>query len=96
MGARRYDAKRDANELPIVRRLEADGYSVQRLTPPAPDLLVGIGRVNVLLEVKVDGERLTDPQETWHSNWKGQVAIVTSPEQASLVVARIAGALCPF
>jgi hypothetical protein len=96
MGARRYDAKRDANELAIVRRLEAEGFSVQRLTPPAPDLVVGVGRVNVLLEVKVEGEDLTEPQETWHSNWKGQVCIVTSPEQAVGVVSRIASIACPF
>ena len=96
MGARRYDAKRDENELAIVRRLEAEGFSVQRLTPPAPDLLVGAGRVNVLLEVKRDGEQLTDPQEVWHENWRGQVAIVTSPEQAFGVVCRISGAVCPF
>jgi len=99
MGARRYDAKRDENEKAIVKALEAqwpNQISVQRAVPPVPDLLVGIGRVNVILEVKMPGEPLTPAQEVWHSQWHGQVCVVESPEQAIGVVARIAGALCPF
>ncbi len=61
-----------------------------------PDLLCGlftqvhddvVWRENVLLEVKDPtkpkaDQKLTTDQEEWHRNWKGQVAVVYTPEDA--------------
>lgn len=82
-------ARKDTNQTPIVEALRRAGYSVaviHRLGQGIPDLLIGVddgkGGVNLLLEVKVPGEKLTPDETKWHAAWKGQVAIVTSPEEA--------------
>ena len=81
----------DDNQSKIVKALRDEGWTVTHLHAigkGCPDLLVGVTRFNVkynfLLEVK-DGTKswkLTPDQVIWHYNWKGQVAVVTSPEQA--------------
>ena len=81
----------DDNQTQVVKALRAEGWTVTHLHAVGkgcPDLLVGVTRFNVkynfLLEVK-DGNKswkLTPDQVIWHYNWKGQVAVVTSPEQA--------------
>ena len=81
----------DDNQSKIVKALRDEGWTVTHLHAigkGCPDLLVGVTRFNVkynfLLEVK-DGNKswkLTPDQVIWHYNWKGQVAVVTSPEQA--------------
>ena len=81
----------DDNQTQVVKALRAEGWTVTHLHAVGkgcPDLLVGVTRFNVkynfLLEVK-DGSKawkLTPDQVIWHYNWKGQVAVVTSPEQA--------------
>jgi hypothetical protein len=81
----------DDNQSKIVKALRDEGWTVTHLHAigkGCPDLLVGVTRFNVkynfLLEVK-DGSKawkLTPDQVIWHYNWKGQVAVVTSPEQA--------------
>jgi Holliday junction resolvase len=89
---RRYGAKRDDNEAAIVRFLEANGCIVQRLSAPGvPDLLVSRGGVNCLLEVKdptkpPSKRRLTPDQARWIERWRGQVAIVETPQDAMRVV----------
>lgn len=84
----------DANHVAVVAALRAIGATVQSLATAGqgvPDLLVGHLGVNHLLEVK-DGaktasrQQLTEAQETWHSSWRGQVAVVTSPEEAVRLV----------
>jgi hypothetical protein len=64
------------------------GCSVQKLDDGdgVPDLLVGLGGVNYLLEVKSGNGRLTEDQETWHDSWGGQVAIVRSLDDALKVL----------
>lgn len=52
-----------------------------------PDLLVGHGGRNYLLEVKDPGQppsrrRLTRAQQAWHSRWTGQVDVVHTVEEA--------------
>lgn len=83
-------AKVDANQSEIVDALRRVGASVQPLHAVGagvPDLLVGYGFRNHLLEVK-DGSKppsarkLTKKQVEWHEVWRGSVLTVTSPEDA--------------
>lgn len=89
MTVHRMAAKRDRNEQEIVAALRAAGYSVQQLSARGvPDLLVGAGGVNILLEVK-DGPsaKLTAAEAEWHEAWQGQVAVVRDAATALQVVA---------
>lgn len=83
-------AKVDANQTDITAALRQMGASVQHLHTVGagcPDLLVGFRGVNLLVEVK-DGEKvpskrkLTPDEQEWHEQWRGQVSIVESVEDA--------------
>lgn len=83
-------AKVDANQAEIVAALRKIGATVQPLHAVGqgcPDLLVGWRGMTSLLEVK-DGNKppsarkLTEDQERWHAEWRGQVAVVETVEQA--------------
>lgn len=64
--------KRDSNEAAIVDALRAVGATVERLSgKDIPDLLVGFGGVNHLLEVKVPGNDQTPGQVEWGLTWRG-------------------------
>lgn len=56
-----------------------------------PDGTVNFDRriVNLLMEVKAPKAKLTEDQATWHSEWRGQVVIVRSIEDALAAVSRI-------
>lgn len=80
----------DSNQALIVKALRQCGVSVQVLSgvgEGVPDLLCGWQGRNTLLEVK-DGtlppskRRLTPEEKDWHDNWRGNVLIVESPEEA--------------
>ena len=89
MSVLRHDAKRDENELQIVRALELLGYTVQRLSGQGmPDLLVGGRKRCWLLEVKIPGAKLNPLQQNWHAWWKGHVAVVNSAQQAIAEVSK--------
>lgn len=85
-------AKADRNQAEIVAALRKAGFSVlllHRVGQGCPDLLVGVqtndysrGDVNLLIEIKMPGEVLTGDEPEWHAAWKGQLAIVTSVEEA--------------
>lgn len=85
-------AKRDSNEVEIIRLLRLAGCSVQQLSAPGvPDLLVGKNGVNVLLEIKDPAQppykrQLTPDQVTWHLRWEGQVAVVETADQSLSIV----------
>lgn len=88
-------AKVDANQAEIVADLRKAGCSVESLAAVGkgvPDLLVGHGSRNYLLEVK-DGSKppsarkLTDAQVEWHKVWRGSVYTVTSTQEALDVMA---------
>ena len=81
MSLNRYAKRRDENEESIVNALEAIGCTVVRLDTPV-DLLCGRGGKNILLECKMPKGRLTKPQREFHAEWKGQVRVVTTPEEA--------------
>jgi hypothetical protein len=80
-------ARVDRNQKEIVEHLRKRGATVQPLHTVGrgcPDLLVGYGGQNYLVEVK-DGEKspsqrkLTPDEDAWHWMWKGQVEVVTCP-----------------
>lgn len=87
-------ANLDRNHADIVNALEAIGAKVQSLAPMGrgiPDLLVGYHQVNVILEVKNEGDPpsrqvLTAAEQKWHATWPGQVSVVYTPQQAQQVV----------
>lgn len=91
-------AKADANQLEIVQALRAVGCSVQSLATVGhgcPDLLVGRGGRNFLLELKAGDNapsrrRLTVWQVDWHQTWRGTVAVVQSVDEALEVVTQYA------
>jgi hypothetical protein len=83
-------AKVDRNQSEIVDALRAIGCTVQPLHSVGkgcPDLLIGYGGKNLLLEIK-DGNKpacarkLTSDQVVWHQAWKGSVIVVCSVEEA--------------
>lgn len=89
-------AKTDANQEEIVAALRKIGASVQPLHAVGkgcPDILVGWRGMNSVLEIK-DGSKppsarkLTDDQEKWHAEWRGQVTVVENIEQAIEAVTR--------
>ena len=92
-------SNKDANHRAIVEALRSIGASVTSLDAPGvPDLLVGFGGMNFLLEVKnpktAYGRMKADNasgslerQRAWREAWKGNVIIVTSPWDACARVA---------
>lgn len=92
----RRQARVDSNQAEIVAGLRKIGASVQLLHMVGggcPDALVGWRGMNTLLEIK-DGEKppsarkLTDDQVDWHADWRGQVTVVETLEQAIEAVTR--------
>lgn len=84
-------AKVDRNQSEIVSALRRFGCSVQPLHTigqGCPDLLVGRGGRNFLLEVKDSAKppsarALTEDQVEWLDLWRGEaVAVVASVEEA--------------
>ena len=86
----------DSTQKDIVTALRKAGCSVA-ITSGAgdgfPDLVVYRPRVSTkdleglyLLEVKTRGGKLTPAQEKFHGKWKGPIHIVTSVDEALIVV----------
>ena len=80
----------DANQRAVVAALRGVGASVTLLHAVGkgcPDILAGFRGVNYAFEIK-DGSKppsdrkLTPAQVEWHRAWRGQVAVVTSPDEA--------------
>ena len=80
MSLNRYAKRRDANEPAIIQALEAIGCTVLRLDHP--DMVVGYRGQNYLLECKIAKGALKPSQILLRDNWRGQFAIVRSPEEA--------------
>lgn len=83
----KYAAKVDRNQREIVDALKSCGCDVMFIGKPV-DLLIGVRGKNLLLEVKVPkakgepGGKLTPEQEVFFNNWRGQKAVVRTPEEA--------------
>lgn len=87
-------AKIDANQNEIVEFLRKQGATVQILSSVGkgcPDILVGFNGKNLLMEIK-DGTKtasqtkLTQDQVKWHSEWRGDVDVVFSVDDAQRVL----------
>lgn len=84
-------AKRtDANQQHIVKALRKIGFSVfitSMVGQGFGDIVVGVHGRNFLFEVK-DGDkhasqqRLTNAENLFHLTWKGQIDIITCPQDA--------------
>lgn len=80
----RRKAKTDDNQAVIVKALRQLGCSVQSLAAVGsgcPDILVGRLGKNFLFEIKDPEKRpsarkLTDDEDKWHRQWRGQARIV--------------------
>lgn len=90
MHARRA-AKVDINQPAIVADIRDLGWSVQHLHTlgkGCPDIMVGAKGKNYLFEIKnpeYDG-KLTEDEQDWHDDWRGQVDIVETIEDVLGVV----------
>jgi len=86
--------KVDANQAEIVAALRAAGCSVVDLSAVGdgcPDLLVGRGFQNFLLEVKQPGEKIRkdkrgELQRRFHDEWRGQRSVVSTVNGALAAV----------
>ena len=82
--------KIDGNQGTIVDALRQCGATVQILSAVGsgcPDILVGINKRNYLFELKnpeqsKSDQQLTPQEAIWINEWNGQVAVVTTPEEA--------------
>lgn len=84
----KYAASVDLNQKEIIDALKAIGCDVLDIGMPV-DLLVGYRASNFLIEVKQPGEKpRTDTQKTFIADWRGQVRVVTTPEEAITLVTR--------
>lgn len=82
-------ARIDSNQTEIIERLRAIGCSVLPLHvigKGCPDLLVGFGGTNILIEVKSQRGKLTPDQVDFHSRWRGAIAIARSVDEAMAIV----------
>ncbi len=86
-------ARTDVNQTKIVASLRGIGASVQDLSAVGkgcPDILVGLNKRNVLMEIKAPlgpkggsaHRNLTEDQVLWHSRWGGQVVVVRNVDEA--------------
>jgi hypothetical protein len=81
----------DENQAQVVSALRQVGASVLDLSAVGggcPDLLIGFrGRMNLLMEVKSGGGRLSNRQRMWHHTWRGYpVVTVQSVDEAMVAV----------
>ncbi len=83
-------ARVDENQKSLVRFLREKGVTVSITSATGrgfPDLVCGYKGKNILLEIKdgnkpLSAQALTPEQRIWHYEWKGQIAVVNSPEGA--------------
>jgi isopropylmalate/homocitrate/citramalate synthase len=86
----KYGKHVDENQLEIVHALEAIGCDVLEVGWPV-DLLVGYRARNFLIEVKdpnkvPSARKLTDEQDEFFKQWRGQVRKVETAEEAIQLV----------
>ena len=73
-----YIRKVDLNQKEIVRGLRAMGYSVRHTHTVGkgfPDLAIGKFGVNLLVEVKREGEPLTLDEKEFFDAWQGYAIV---------------------
>lgn len=75
----------DKNHKEIVRALRAAGRRVldlSRVGDGCPDLLVTVGRRNLLMEVKSGKGELTPDEKKFFAEWPGEKVVVRSVAEA--------------
>ena len=94
----KHAARSDSNQQDIIDALRAAGASVfdtSRVGGGFPDLVVGFGggigitARTYLMEVKTVNGKLNKKQVKFHNEWRGQVDIVRSAEDALKVIGRL-------
>lgn len=79
----------DANQSTIADDLRTMGMSVQILSnvgDGCPDLLVGYGGRNYLIEVKTENGQLTHDQREFFDEWRGQCDVAKRAEDVLKVI----------
>lgn len=97
----RYARRKDRNHPAIVGAFVGMGCTVEVHEPSttgAPDLIVGVAGINLLIEVKPDVKakdkrELRDTQREWHEGWRGQVAVVRTVDDVVTLVNRVRGSM---
>ena len=85
----RRNARIDKNHPEVVEAFRALGASVLSLAPLGrgiPDLLVAIGGVTWLIEIKSKKGKENDLQLEWAENWRGARAVVRDTQGVETVV----------
>ncbi len=79
----------ETNQALIVMGLRKAGATVQDIHVVGfgcPDILVGYKNVTYVMEIKYNRGKLNDKEKAWHLNWRGQVAVVKSVNDALEVI----------
>lgn len=82
----RKKARIDLNQKDIVGHLRTLGATIlhtHQLGHGAPDVIAGINGVNVMIEIKSGAAKLTPDEKTFHSTWRGYLAIVRDIDDAT-------------
>lgn len=80
----------DRNHPQIVRELRVEGVSVVSTADMGdgfPDIVCGVREQNYMFEIKDPLEKpskrkLTDDELCWHKQWRGQVHVIETSEDA--------------
>jgi len=89
MSRRGHAGRVDANHAECVKALRSAGMmatSTAMLGNGFADIIVGYRGLNILLEIKSEGGRMTSDERQFHLTWAGQVAVANSPEEAVIAV----------
>lgn len=74
--------RRDLTEGAIVAALQKAGCTIHYVAKEVFDILVGRGEQTYILEIKSSTGKLTERQEKFRENWRGQYAVVRTPQEA--------------
>jgi Holliday junction resolvase len=89
MNRRGHKGRTDGNHSEIVQALRKAGIgavSTASVGDGFGDVVAGFRGVNVLLELKREGKKLTVDEVRFHETWPGQIAVVETPEEAIATV----------
>lgn len=86
-------AKTDTNQGEIVNGLRSIFgpecvFDASGMGKGFPDLVIGVRGKTLLMEVKTKTGKLTTDQIIFHKLWDGQIAVVTTLEEALQVIAK--------